>query len=253
MGIGLLLSTFGAGMLATINPCGFAMLPAYISYFLNLDNAGTKRDGGSAPLAAAGVPGPVALVAPRAELVVRAVQVGAITTAGFLVLFVTAGTLISLGARFIIGAVPWIGLVIGAALFLMGIWVVTGHHLTIPGLSTFRVERRRTLGGFFLYGIAYGLASLTCTLPIFLAVIGTVFLNGLALQGVGQFVAYSLGMGLVIVALTISLAFFKGALVKRIRRIIPYVERISAVLLIGAGGYLVYYWLFAGRLISRFV
>ncbi len=78
--------------------------------------------------------------------------------------------------------------------------------------------------------------------------IGSVFTDGQIFQAIGQFVSYSLGMGLVIIALTISLAFFKGVLVKRMRQIIPYVERISAVLLIGAGGYLVYYWLVVGRL-----
>ena len=27
---------FAAGLVATINPCGFAMLPAYLSFFLGL-------------------------------------------------------------------------------------------------------------------------------------------------------------------------------------------------------------------------
>ena len=236
MGIGLLISTFGAGMLATINPCGFAMLPAYISYFLNLGDAQYHA-----------VEGNTAAIVQRSSLVAKAMRVGAVTTFGFMVLFVSAGTLISVGAQFIVSSIPWISLVIGGVLAFMGIWVLTGHHLTIPGMSAPRFEKKRTMGSFFLYGIAYGLASLTCTLPIFLAVVGSIFANGQVLAGIGQFIMYSLGMGAVIIALTISLAFFKGALVKRLRRIVPYVERVSAVLLVGAGGYLIYYWIVVGR------
>jgi len=29
---------FGAGMVATVNPCGFAMLPAYLSFFLGIED-----------------------------------------------------------------------------------------------------------------------------------------------------------------------------------------------------------------------
>ncbi len=241
MGIGLFLSSFGDGMLANVNPCGFDMLPAYISYFLNAD--GSSRHSSTATI----------VQSQRRGLVLRAIQVGGIMTMGFLVLFVSAGTLISLGAGFIVTALPWAGLVIGTLLISMGVWVLTGHHLPIAGLFTLRVKRESTFGGFFLYGVAYGLASLTCTLPIFLAVVGSVFTNGEIVQGIGQFVMYSLGMGLVIVVLTVSLAFFKGALVKRLRQIFPYVERISAVLLIVAGGYLVYYWLVVGKLIDRMI
>ena len=33
---------FASGMVATVNPCGFAMLPAYLGYFLGLE--GQDRD-----------------------------------------------------------------------------------------------------------------------------------------------------------------------------------------------------------------
>ena len=39
---------FTAGMVATVNPCGFAMLPAYLSYFLGLESSGADGDLGSA-------------------------------------------------------------------------------------------------------------------------------------------------------------------------------------------------------------
>ena len=45
---------------------------------------------------------------------------------------------------------------------------------------------------------------------------------------------------------------FKGALVGGLRTALPYVERVSALLLIIAGSYIVYYWLYKGGLIETF-
>ena len=163
------------------------------------------------------------------------------------------GTIISLGIRILINAIPWIGLLIGALLVFLGIWLLAGRHLSIPGLVSLKFERNRNLKSFFLFGVAYGLASLTCTLPLFLAVIGGVFITGGLFQAIAQFFAYSLGMGAVLIALTISLAFFKGVLIKHLRRLVPYVERVSAVILLGAGGYIIYYWLVVRRIIQRII
>ena len=110
-----------------------------------------------------------------------------------------------------------------------------------------------SLKGFFLFGVAFAAASLSCTLPIFLSVVGaSLVATGFAAAVVG-FVSYALGMGLIILALTVSLAVFKGAVVSKLQQALPYVERISAFLLIVAGMYIVYYWLFKGRLIDTFV
>jgi cytochrome c-type biogenesis protein len=226
----LVVYAFSAGMVATINPCGFAMLPAYVSYYL------TTGQGDSGP-------GGALTRLPRALLV------GGTLTAGFLTLFILAGTLISLGVRALIGAMPWIGLLVGMGLVLLGGWLLLGRHLTLPGLPPPQVRQERSLRGIFLFGVAYGLASLSCTLPVFLVVVGSTFTR----QGIGggliQFLAYGLGMGIVLMALTLSLALFEGVLVGHLRRLVPYVERVSAILLLGAGVYIVSYWLTKGQLL----
>jgi len=230
MDTALILYAFTAGMVATVNPCGFAMLPAYISYYLATGE---------------GNPDPTGTL-PR---LLRALLVGGTLTAGFLVLFILAGTLISLGARALVSAMPWIGLLIGAGLVLLGGWLLLGRHLALPGLPQLQVHRERSLRSIFLFGVAYGLASLSCTLPVFLVVVGSTFIR----QGVGaglvRFLAYGLGMGAVLMALTLSLALFEGVLVGYLRRLMPYVERAGAVLLLGAGAYIIYYWLTFGQLL----
>jgi cytochrome c biogenesis protein CcdA len=248
MDLALLLWAFSAGLVATVNPCGFAMLPAYMSYYLATDD--------HEPLGVASTLGPQTAVlhAPHRlhEMLSRllpALLVGGTLTAGFLGLFVVGGTLISLGAYAVVRAMPWIGLGVGLGLVLLGGWLLLGHHLRLPGLPQFQVQRERTLRSIFLFGVAYGLASLSCTLPVFLAVVGSAFTQRGVGVGLLHFLAYGLGMGAVLMALTLSLSLCKGALVRYLLRLVPYVERAGAVLLLGAGAYIIYYWLVAGGML----
>lgn len=226
----LIIYAFTAGMVATVNPCGFAMLPAYVSYYL-ATSEGNPSPGGTLPR------------------LLRALLVGGTLTTGFLVLFALAGTLISLGAYALVTAMPWIGLLIGVGLVLLGAWLLLGRHLALPGLPQLRVGRERNLKNILLFGAAYGLASLSCTLPVFLVVVGSTFTRQGIAGGLAQFLAYGLGMGAVLMALTLSLALFEGVLVGYLWRLVPYVERAGAVLLLGAGAYIVYYWLTVGQLL----
>jgi cytochrome c biogenesis protein CcdA len=108
--------------------------------------------------------------------------------------------------------------------------------------------RHRGLGGYAAYGTAYGLASLGCTLPVFLGVVGTSLqLHGLA-AAIGQFVLFGIGMGAVLVVLTLATAWFGDGLIGRARTLGRHVGWASAALLWLAGAYIVYYWLTAIRL-----
>ena len=103
--------------------------------------------------------------------------------------------------------------------------------------------------GYFLFGLSYGMASLSCTLPIFLSVIGVSFAAEELAHKFAQFVLYALGMGAVILALTISMAVFRGAMVTGMRRIMPYVAPVGTWLMIVAGTYIVFYWLTLGEIL----
>ena len=82
--------------------------------------------------------------------------------------------------------------------------------------------RRRNLTGYAAYGTAYALASLGCTLPVFLGVVGTSLqLHGLA-TAIGQFVLFGLGMGAVLAVLTMATAWFGDGLIRRGRALGRY-------------------------------
>ncbi len=229
---------FGAGMAAAVNPCGFAMLPAYLGLYLGTSQAQPSSGYANRRMG-------------------QAYLVSLLVTAGFVLLFGTVGLLISAGARVLIGLFPWIALVIGVLLVGTGAWVLAGGGLyTSLGdrLAAQMGDARQTnVRGYFLFGITYATASLSCTLPIFLAVVGSSMARGSFLGAVSQFVLYALGMGTVILLLTISITLFEGAMLGVLRRALPYMRSAGAVLLILAGAFIVYYWLTLGGLLAAFL
>ncbi len=212
-----LLFAFSAGLVATVNPCGFAMLPVYLSLFL--------AEGG--PRSRSGV--------------ATGLRVGLIVTAAFVATFLAVGAVFSWVSRTIVAFVPWAALVIGVLVIVAGIAVLSGRHL---GLRTFdlRFGKDRSVKSVASFGVAYGVASISCTLPIFLAVAAAATGTGGLIGGIAVFAAYGLGMGVVLVALAVAVATSRNALVDRVRRLLPYVERIGGWLLIASGLFIVYYW-----------
>jgi len=230
--------SFGAGMVSTVNPCGFAMLPAYLSLYLGAqDGAFYQRSIGFRAL--------------------KALFVGFTVSAGFVLLFAIVGAVVSAGGSFVISAMPWIAVVIGIGLAILGLWMLAGRTVYAGFFSRLASHigdpRSTGIRGFLLFGVAFGAASLSCTLPIFLVVVGSALATGGVLSGLVQFLSYGLGMGLVLILLTLGIALLKeGIFLSGLHRIFPYVERTAAVLLVLAGSYIVYYWLFKGGLIKVF-
>lgn len=227
---------FGAGMVSAVNPCGFAMLPVYLSLYLGVDDQDfDKRSIFSRML--------------------RALWVTLVVTSGFGLLFGVVGLLFSAGGAYLSGVMPWLAIVVGMILLLLGVWLLMGKHLSLPFLMNFASRigdpRQLTLKGFFLFGVAFGATSLSCTLPIFLAILGSSFASGDLVGGLIQFFSYILGMGMILLLLTLGIAFVKeGVVVGAMRKFLPYMHKISALLIIFAGLYIIYYWLSSGLLFT---
>ena len=226
----------GAGMVAAVNPCGFAMLPSYLGLYLGAGDEShpTERLGGR---------------------IIRAVRISGTLSGSFMLLFATAGVVLSLASSAIAHYFPWAGLGVGVLLVFVAGRMLAGGTLysSIGERMADRMQdsvRRPGLRGYFAYGLAYGLASLSCTLPIFLAVVASALVvNGL-LAGMVQFILYGFGMGLVISSLTFGVAVFKHTALGGVRRVLPVVQPLSALLLLVAGAYIIYYWLTLGGLLG---
>jgi cytochrome c-type biogenesis protein len=222
---------FTAGLVATVNPCGFAMLPAYLSWYLGTDHTATDDTGTGHPPA-------------LADRLGRALLVGGAVSFGFLVVFGVTGSLITAGVRSFIDYVPWVAMVIGAALAMLGVALLSGRQLSIALPEPRAGTATRQWRSMLAFGASYAVASLSCTLPVFLAVVASTFTRTDAASGIATFVAYALGMSTVLLTVTIALAVAQHSLVARLRAFTRHVNRAAGALLVVAGGYIVYYWAF---------
>jgi cytochrome c-type biogenesis protein len=225
---------FAAGMAAAVNPCGFALLPSYLGLYLGRETLTART------------------VWPT--LLGRGLIVSAVMTASFVVLFGAAGVVVG-GLSVATGAaLPWVSLAVGVLLAVAGGHVLAGGELGVGATARLAAPlttttRRSGVTAYAAYGVAFGLTSLSCALPLFLAVVGSALSTAGFAAVLGQLVLFGLGMGTVITALTLVLALFGGMVLPRIGAVSRVVQPLSGVLLLASGAYVVYYWLNAGGLL----
>lgn len=224
-------------MVAAFNPCGFALVPAYLAFFLGGEDGeddGGDGQGGRPP--------------PRLAPVARALAVGGSVTIGFVAVFGLAGLATTGFSLAVQRVAPWVSVPIGLALTALGVATVVGWKpaLALPRLAA--GGRRRGLASMTLYGASYATVSLSCTLPIFLAAVATTFRDASLLSGLAVFVAYALGMGTVLTALAVVMALAQQPLAAAFRRAVPFVTRAGGGLLVLAGAYVTWYAVYEIRL-----
>lgn len=218
---------FAAGMLAAINPCGFALLPAYLSYFLGLESKTGHEDDAEA-------------VGPS-NVVLRALAVSAALAVGFILVFAPMGVVWSSVSSALGDRLPWVTAAMGLALVALGIAMLFGFQPTVNLPKLQLGSTRRELGSMVLFGVSYAVASLSCTIGVFGALVTSSFKRESFMVGLGAFVAYALGMALVIAVLTVAVALAREGVVIAMRRLLPHMTRISGGLVIVAGLFVAYY------------
>lgn len=215
-----------AGLLAAVNPCGFALLPGYVSLVV-LGSDGDRR-----------------------AALVRALAMTVAMTAGFVAVFGAFGLVVTPLALSVERYLPWATVAVGIVLVGLGGWLLTGRevYLRLPHLGSARVTGSvlSTVG----YGAGYALASLSCTIGPFLALTTATFRSGSLVAGVGVFVCYAAGMGLLVGVVTLATALARETVVTRLRRALPWVARAGGALLVVAGLYVTYYGWYEVRVLS---
>lgn len=215
--------SFIRGLVAAVNPCGFILLPTYLMYFLGLQG---------------NLPG-----TQRASLR-RALLVSAALSAGFLSVFMVAGVIsynftswINENAKYATGA-------IGVALLVLGVAMIFGYKLPFmtPKVDTGDGPPEKTVRAMFVFGIAYAVASISCTIGLFIATVFSTSTREGVVAGVGNVVAYGAGMALLVSALTVALAFANTSLLTFLRGGLKYVDRIAAGFVVLSGIYLLWYF-----------
>lgn len=218
-------------MLAAFNPCGFALLPGYLALFLGAQGS-------------------------TSQTVRRALVVAGAVTTGFVAVFGAVG---AAAAVLSLSLGPWLSVVTlasGAVLFVVGLVLITGRDVPL------RVPRARlavngsTLG-MVAYGVIYATVSLSCTLPVFIAAVVSAFaVPGTSpMTGLAAALAYAVGMGLVLAVLALVVGLLGRGALAQTRRLTRHVGRVSGVVILTAGLYVLWYgWveihLYAGKQVS---
>src|SRR5437762_1558080 len=96
-----------AGGLSVVNPCGFPLLPAFLSFYFGADEE---------------------QLPPASTRVAQGLVVGALVALGFLGFFALVGLPVSFGVGAIARAVRWAGLATGALLAIVGPVTLFGIH-----------------------------------------------------------------------------------------------------------------------------
>lgn len=213
---------FSAGALAAFNPCAWAMLPTFVSFYLGSREAEYEQRSFAARAA-------------------EGLILGLLVTGGFLLVFSIAAVILSIGLRFIVRYLPFGSLITGIVLVILGFWLLAGKSFPFSvSLPQINASRARNPKSAFVFGVGYGLASLSCTLPVFLSIVGASLTVSGFLSGAIMLGGYAFGMAVVLMSVALGAALLKGAIAQWYRKFLPYVYRISAVMLIAAGAYLVW-------------
>lgn len=254
---------FSAGAISFLNPCGFAMLPAYIAYFIestvkryslpNITPSTTVSNNNSN----------MRMILARKISI--GILIGIVITVVFVTIFGLTGLAISVAGTGITKYFPWIAVISGIVIIGMGIFNILGKtfHINIPLPKGFlsnnidsgsdkdfeNKDNKIKYLKFFLFGIGYSVASLSCTLPVFLLVVFQGISTGGLIDGFLVFLIYALGMGIVMIGVSLAISISNQVFIRLMIKLSSKINFITSAVLIGAGLYLLYYNVVIGKLL----
>lgn len=219
-----MLLAFTAGMLGAVNPCGFALLPAYLSVLV------------------------VGNPAEPARAVGRALRCSAALALGYALVFGAFGLVLTPIAGLLQPRLPWLTVVLGLALAGLGGWLLAGRSLPMPGRGVRAPALTGSAWSMVLFGAAYAIASLGCAVGPFLALVVSSLRAGSIGEGMLLFGAYAAGMALVVAVTAVAVALVRVSLLARLRRVLAVVPRVGGAVLLVSGAYVAYYGWYELRL-----
>ncbi len=209
---------FSLGLVAGANPCGLPLLPAYLA-------APLGRRAGTGTL----------------QRTLDALAGGGLVTLGFVGVFGALGLVLRGAEALVLSSVPWVMVPLALLTVVYGVLAAGGRPLRL-GLRAPRARARGRALGMVVFGVAYAVASLSCALPVFLAGVAGTFTRADLAQGVASFIAYALGMGALMTAVSLVMAFAGTAAVRGAVRWSRWGPRVGGAVLALVGAYLALYW-----------
>ena len=229
---GLLFVAVVAGVASFFNPCSFPILPAYLAQYYTTEGL---EDGASN----------------KKKILLS----GLIAALGVTTFNLLLGSLIGLlGVGFgkslgLAGGEPssfvrWLRGILGGLLLILGLSHATGRGINFDFLQRFfqkpRTNKPQTpFGKIFSYGFGYTLLGIGCGGPI----LAGLSIYALSLGGFSQallaFLVYSLVMALLMILVSILIAFSKETLLKDLGKSVVAIKKFSGYLLLLVGLFLI--------------
>jgi cytochrome c biogenesis protein CcdA len=213
---------FVAGMLAAVNPCGFVLLPTYLMYFLGIQGSDQRLT--------------------QRETLRKALKVSASLSLGFMAVFIVAAGLANYFTNWLTANAKYATGFFGIALLILGAAMLFGFKLPFMNPQSLQGQKDQTVKSMFVYGVAYAIASLGCTIGFFISAVFATSRNGGVLTGLRNGIAYGAGMAVLVGGLTVALAFANTGLLKVLRSGLQYIDRIAAAFVLLSGLYLIWYF-----------
>ena len=218
---------FGAGMLATVSPCGLAMLPGFLAYYIGTDGAATEGGRSGAQVL---------------QRSLRALRTGLVVSLGFVAVFVVAALVVTVGLRSVLDAVPWIAVAVGVVLVGAGLVMLSGRRMGVSlRFNPLRNDGRGPIA-MLSYGAAYAVASLSCSLGVLLALVGGSLSVSTTMSLLRVLTSFAAGSATILVLLALSAGLASGGLVRMLQQSSRYVSRVAGGIVVLSGLYMVVYW-----------
>jgi cytochrome c-type biogenesis protein len=214
---GLYGSALLLGIVSFFAPCAFPLMPGYISYYLG-------RYEGGATLSSS-------------------VKAGIAAATGINGLFALIGVAVAVGATAVKSYLEYLKPGVGVIIVLLGLAMVFGKTEIFDmfgrllSSSSSKIGVRTQHSGLFLYGVGYGLASMGCLAPVFITLIFEGLASGGVLKAFLVFLSFSIGMGCMMLTVSILTGTAKMKVLERMRKMTPYINRVCGIILIVVGIY----------------
>ena len=216
-----------AGVLATFNPCGFALLPAYMGMIAAANEGRSKS-----------------------QALVGGLRFASGMTVGFVLLFGAFGLVFAPSVSALSRYLSIVTIIVGISIAALGVWLLLGRKLgkgagLIKGWSP--GESWASQVG---YGLTFATVSLSCTLGPFLAVTGASIRSSDFFGIVFTFVSFALGMGAAVGVIAVTTAIAGSQVSAWMRSKSETISRITGLLVILAGIYVARFGWFEWRVNS---
>ena len=249
--LGLIAFAFIAGMAAFFSPCSFPLLPGYITYYFKVgadaqkkkQEAGIEDDGLS-----------------KGQQVRTGLRLGTISGMGIVLVYFLLGIIIIpllfIGVTAVGDAITYFKPIVGTILVVMGFLVlfdiaINFSYITTP-FKRLKQKIRPSKGptmptfnttGLFLYGVGYGSASAGCSAPVFIALVFASVSTGNVIDTVVTFVVFLFSLWLLMAVVSVVLTVSEEKVKSGMMRYYIWIKRVTGVVFVIAGAYLLYLFL----------